>query len=464
MSSGQRDPRRAGIVSYGVYLPAHRLPLAALPGGRATGSRTVAGFDEDATTMAVAAGRTALRDGPHPEAIYFATTAPPYVDKTNATAVRAAVGLGHRGAAFDLAGSWRSATAALRGAADRDGLAVLADQRIGRPGSADERDGGDGAAAFLFGTEEPIAELLAEASSSAEFLDRWRVPGEFASSVWEERFGADAYAPLVADAVSRALAEAGVEQPDHTVVSSPQLRAARAGARAHPGRQEAPPLRCGQVGAADAGIRLADALDRARPGETILLAIVADGCDALVFRATEALAAARPRPVAEMLDCGIEIDYTTYLTWRGLIEREPPRRPEPERPAAPPTARSESWKFGLVGSRCDRCDLVHMPPRRICARCGAVDESTPVSLADRTGTVANFTVDRLAFSPSPPLIDAVIDFDGGGRCTLEVTDAGPGQVKVGTQVAPTFRRLYSADGVHNYFWKAMPVSTGEGGV
>ena len=49
-------------------------------------------------------------------------------------------------------------------------------------------------------------------------------------------------------------------------------------------------------------------------------------------------------------------------------------------------------------------------------------------LADAPGTVATFTVDRLAYSPSPPMIDAVIDFDGGGRYTLEVTDAEPEQV------------------------------------
>jgi hydroxymethylglutaryl-CoA synthase len=82
----------------------------------------------------------------------------------------------------------------------------------------------------------------------------------------------------------------------------------------------------------------------------------------------------------------------------------------------------------------------------------------PVSLARAAGTVATFTVDRLAFSPAPPLVSAVVDFDGGGRCTLEVADAAPEEVAVGTRLEPTFRRLYSAGGVHDYFWKARPLA------
>ena len=41
-------------------------------------------------------------------------------------------------------------------------------------------------------------------------------------------------------------------------------------------------------------------------------------------------------------------------------------------------------------------------------------------MAGISGTVATYTVDRLAFSPSQPLTDAVVDFDGGGRYTLEL--------------------------------------------
>lgn len=77
-------------------------------------------------------------------------------------------------------------------------------------------------------------------------------------------------------------------------------------------------------------------------------------------------------------------------------------------------------------------------------------------LSRASGTVATYTVDRLAYSPAPPIIDAVVDFDGGGRCALEITDATPEQVTIGTDVELAFRRFYTVDGVHNYFWKARP--------
>ncbi len=54
------------------------------------------------------------------------------------------------------------------------------------------------------------------------------------------------------------------------------------------------------------------------------------------------------------------------------------------------------------------------------------------------------------------MVGVVIDFDGGGRYRCEMTDVDPDAVAVGDRVAMTFRRLYSAQGVHNYFWKARP--------
>jgi uncharacterized OB-fold protein len=63
----------------------------------------------------------------------------------------------------------------------------------------------------------------------------------------------------------------------------------------------------------------------------------------------------------------------------------------------------------------------------------------------------------LSYSPSPPLIFAVVDFDGGGRLPLELTDVDSSEVQVGDRVELVFRRLSSADGIHNYFWKARPL-------
>jgi len=110
----------------------------------------------------------------------------------------------------------RGAVGAMRAARDARGpaLAVLSDVRTGLPGGGDERDGGDGAAAFLFADDGADARVVAEplggASATAEFLDRWRLPGEPASRQWEERFGEHAYVPLGEAALAEALKQAGV--------------------------------------------------------------------------------------------------------------------------------------------------------------------------------------------------------------------------------------------------------------
>lgn len=451
-----------GITAYAVYVPRHRLQraeiAAALEVRAGRGARVVASYDEDSTTLAVEAARPVVAAGAPPGHLFFATTSPAYLDKANASAIHAALDLGHEGFAVDVAGSARSGVGALLAARASSGLALLADVRVGQPGSFDESGGADGAAAFAFGSGDDVAVAwLSEAASTAEFLDRWRAPGEPASRSWEERFGLETYVPLAAATIARALAAAGLQQTDHVVVSSPHARAAASIAKAHPGRVAAEPTGLGYAGAADLGLQLAAVLDRARPGETILLVSASDGCDAHVLLVTDAIEGARRgTPVATQLDGGLDVGYTRYVTWRGLLDREAPRRPEPDRPAGPPSQRSESWKFGFVGSACTACGQVHVPPRRVCAGCGRTDEMERRPLAHREGTVATFTVDRLAFSPSPPVINAVVDFDGGGRYTLEVADAEADDVAIGTRLGLTFRRLYTTGGVHNYFWKARP--------
>ena len=80
-------------------------------------------------------------------------------------------------------------------------------------------------------------------------------------------------------------------------------------------------------------------------------------------------------------------------------------------------------------------------------------------MADVAGTIVTFTIDKLAYSPSPPIVFAVVDFDGGGRFPVEMTDVDAADVRIGDRVEMTFRRLFTADGIHDYFWKARPVRT-----
>ena len=348
---------------------------------------------------------------------------------------------------------------------------MLSDIRTGLAGSADESGGGDAAAAFLFGPGPVLLETLAGASSTGEFLDRWRLPGDPASKGWEERFGEHAYVPLAEAAVTDAFKQAGIapDAIDHLIVCGVHPRAGRRVAASVGARPEALAddltAVIGNPGTAQAGVLLADVLDRAEPGQVIVLVTLADGAEVGVFRTTAELAAHRRQQastVREQIEAGRgDLPYATFLTWRGQLHRDPPRRPDPDRPAAPPSLRHEGWKYGFVGSRCTACGTRHLPPNRVCVKCQAVDQMVPERLADVPATIATFTVDRLAFSLSPPVVAAVIDFDGGGRFNCELTDVDPGAVAIGDRVQMTFRRLFTAEGVHNYFWKAKPLQVRE---
>jgi hydroxymethylglutaryl-CoA synthase len=90
---------------------------------------------------------------------------------------------------------------------------------------------------------------------------------------------------------------------------------------------------------------------------------------------------------------------------------------------------------------------------------GTIDEMEPAPMSDVAGTIATFTIDRIAYSPSPPIVFAVVDFDEGGRLPIELTDVEADELTIGDRVEMTFRKLFTADGIHNYFWKARPIRT-----
>jgi hydroxymethylglutaryl-CoA synthase len=464
-----------GLVSYGSYIPYRRLKRSAIsavlgvPSGR--GERAVASFDEDSVSMAVEALRDALKAAPGvlPQALFFATTTPPYGEKLNAAIIGAATRLPIEIRAADLTGSTRAGLLGLLQAIDAakagDCAAVtMADTRLAAPEGRLEQQTGDGAAAFIVGNEGVIAEVEATASFTREFLDTWRAPGERFAHSWEERFAlTQAYLPLFHKAVSTVCEKSKARPEDFTrvILDAPNPRAAEEFARAirlNPAQiGDNLALTVGQTGAAHPGLMLSAVLQSAKPGDRILLVCVADGAEALALRVTEAAAGFRPiHSTGRMIESKGDVSYARYLKWREILPTEPPRRPDPERPAAPPMLRAEKWKYGLVGSRCTACGTPQLPPQRVCVKCRARDKMEPYEFADRPGRIATYAFDRLAYSLNPPVINVVVDFVGGGRFLCEMTDCEPERVGIGDEVEMTFRRLFTADGIHNYFWKARP--------
>ena len=457
-----------GILSAAAYVPRGRLDRSAIAPfvgtGGGSGTRAVASYDEDTTSMGVEAARLALRSAPtgvELDALWFSTVAPAYLDKTNATAIHAALRLDHDVRAADFGGATRSAVAALAAALTGSGteLVVSSDLRTGLPGSADEALGGDGAAALVVGDGPGLAEYLGGASVTEEFVDQWRTPGDTRTRHWEERFGETKYVPLAEQAWREGLKRTGLsaEQVDVVVATGSHARALRSTVTRLGLAKEAVAddlsATLGNAGAAHPGLLLAKALESAPPGHVIALLVLADGAEVLFFRTTDAVSSWRPaRTVEAQVAAGTDIPYGKFLAWRGVLAVEPPRRPEPQRMSASAAGRHEDWKYGFVGRRDPETGSPQLPPLP-----GSGDS---VPMAETEGTIFTFTVDRIAYSPSPPIVFAVVDFDGGGRLPIELTDARVEELSVGDRVEMTFRRLYTADGIHNYFWKARPVVAG----
>ncbi len=464
-----------GIISAAAYVPYWRLPReeirAVLGSGGGKGTRSVASFDEDTTTMGVEAARAAQRgtpDGFQPDALWFATAHPAYLEKTNATTLHAALRLDADRPAIDMGGAVRSGIGALRTALGGNGsvLVVAADERSGLPTGVDEAASGDGAAAILVGDDTDgavLAELIGVGTTTDEFTDRWRVEGD-RSKQWEDRFGDQKYRPLAEEAFNAACkaAELSPDRIDALAITGTHARAARSVA-SRLGAVNARSVddlsaAVGNTGTAHPAMLITSALESAEPGETIAIVVLADGVEVLVLRTTDALAQwMPPASIAQQLEARRDVSYGKFLAWKGQLDLEPPRRPEPGRISASFADRRADWKYGFVGSRDRSSGALHLPPARVSRVGGAVDDMEPAPMADVGGTIAAITIDRIAYSPSPPIVFAVVDFDGGGRAAVELTDVDADTVAVGDQVEMTFRRLGSADGFHNYFWKARPL-------
>lgn len=450
----------AGILDLSLYAPRGVLQLSQITSligtGRGKGERFVANFDEDTTTMACEAIRNLDPNlTENAKTLWMATTSPAYMMKSNTTAVHAACRFRKQVPSFDTGASLRSSFGALQAAHDSCGLAVLADTWSGLPGGDDERLGSDAAGAVVFGDDGNSIAIIKEWKSySAEVLERWKLPTEVDCQSWDDRFGSEIYGSFL-----RELFESENVSCNHIVaVSSPNPRSASVVAAIAGNARLIQNIEFGYSGVADIVLKLAAALEVAKPHDTILLALISDGIELVTMSVTQHV---KYWQIQHALRIGKvlskrKVNYTDFLTWRGKLERQVPRRPEPQPPASPSSFRNVEWKFGLVASKCLECGAVHAPPEHRCRGCGQVGGFEPFGLSRLSGTVVTFTIDKLAYTPAPPLILVVVDFGNGARASFEVTDSESSEIYIGLRVEMVFRRINTVGGVHNYFWKVRP--------
>ena len=466
----------AGITSFSAYVPLFRLGQGTA-GWTARNERAIASFDEDSLTMAIAATMACITDADREEidGVYFASTTPPYEEKQAATMLATVTDLSSEIFCVDIADSLRGGTIALRTGMDaikagsaKKVLVTGADMRIPQPRSANDTILGDGAAALVLGNSGVVAEIEDSYSISHEIQDVWRLGKDMYVRSWEDRFVFEqGYLKAMSQAVSSFLAKFGAEAKDFTkaVLYAPDARrhremATNTGFDYKSQVQDAFFDTVGHTGTAFALMMLVAALEEAKPGDRILFASYGDGVDVFSLRVTEEIQNIKDkRSLKDYLGAKrILSSYETYLNYRGLLDVAlQARRPPLRVPSASAMFRDKNADFRLYGVKCKNCRYTQYPPQRVCTKCRTKDQFEPIRYSDKKATINTFSFDYLGPTPEPPTGVCMIDFEGGGRMMAMITDRDPDKVKIGMPVEMTFRKLYTAEGIHNYYWKCMPI-------
>ena len=282
-----------GITSYGAYIPWHRLDrqqfLKAWEFFAIPGERSVAYFDEDSVTMAVEASMNCLKDfdPKKVDGLYLATTTAPYKEKSSSTTIGLALNMRDDIRTADVGASLRCGTTAMAMALDAvkagaagSVLVAVSDCRIGAPAGMAEQSLGDGAAAFLIGKDNVIAEVVEYCSLSDDLAATWRAESDTFVRSWEDRMTMDeGYSKIVPEIITKIMDKCGLKTGDLAkVVFDPPGDARRHGKvvaqMGFAAEQVQDPfsffLNVGMTGSSMAPMMLAAALETAKPGDKIL--------------------------------------------------------------------------------------------------------------------------------------------------------------------------------------------------
>lgn len=469
-------PRKMGsIVAVGGYLPLLRLDRAQAAkslrhfglGGRQAGYRAVAGWDEDALTLAAEASRPLTESAP--AKLVFASTSAPFIDRAHSALLVDALALPRTTRTADAAGTRRCAVSALLDAllASDDAVIAAGERRPAKAGSPSHLAYGDGGGAVRTGSDGGAA-LVGWASLSHDLLDSYASRGHETAYASEERFARDiASTNIIVPAIAAACAMAGISPTEissaavHEPLSGMWKDIARKAGITAPNHAATLAERAGDLGAAHALFALGLALEGARPGDLVLLAGFGSGCDALILRVDAKVPGAAD--VRAALGSGeASSDYVRFLALTANLDLDFGVRSEFEQKAqATVLERYGRDTIGFIGGR-DAKGNVQFPKTPIPVRPGAEGREAyeDVRLADLSATLASVTADRLNYTPDPPFWFGLVQFDNGARILMELTDASGAGFAVGDALGMRLR-IKSIDkrrGMRTYFWKGAPAA------
>lgn len=343
----------AGIVGYGAFIPRNRIKTeeiarqwgkdpAAIRRGLLLEEKSVPGLDEDTITIAVAAAQGALAraaiDPRRIGAVYIGSESHPYAVKPSGTVVIDALGIGPDVHVADFEFACKAGTEAMFVALGlvesgrvEYAMGIGADTSQGAPNDALEYSASAGGAAYIFGKQNLLAEVLETYSFTTDTPDFWRREGEFYPRHGGRFTGEPAYFKHVTAATRGLLERAKLEPADFrfAVFHMPNGKFPLEVGKSLGFRKEQMETgwivnKMGNTYAGSSPTGLAAVLDVADPGDLILITSFGSGAgsDSFVIRAGKLLPerrAAAPT-VRSMLDAPRRyLNYGEYAKLREKI-------------------------------------------------------------------------------------------------------------------------------------------------
>jgi len=343
----------AGIVGYGAYIPRFRIKVeeiaktwgADAPSykkGLLLQEKSVPGPDQDTITMSVEATRNALqRAGIDPQkigAVYIGSESHPYAVKPSGTVVAEAINAVPECHNVDLEFACKAGSEGMflcLGLVDAGlieyGLGIGADTSQGAPSDALEYSAAAGAAAFIMGKKDIVADAELTYSYMTDTPDFWRREHQFYPSHGGRFTGEPAYFKHIVGAAQGIMNKAAKKPSDfkYVVFHQPNgkfpLRVGKM--LGFEKEQIETGLLCPTLGNTYSGsspLGLTAILDEAKPGDLILMVSYGSGAgsDAFIWRVTDRIKAVQDKApkTRDLLDNNIAyLDYGTYAKFRGKI-------------------------------------------------------------------------------------------------------------------------------------------------
>lgn len=342
--------KQVGIINYGTYIPKYRLKISDIArawkknpdeifSSLGIEEKSVPDVDEDAVTLAVEAGFSALEgsgiEKTEIESVLIGSESHPYAVNPTSTIVGELLGIGTNYLAADLEFACKAGSAGMQMIAGligsgqiKYGLAIGTDTAQSKTHDALEYTSASGAAAFLLGGRTPAVTLLDYTSFSSDTPDFWRRDGISFPSHAGRFTGEPAYFAHVIGAAKLLMKRSKIvpEKITNCVFHMPNASFPRDAARrlGFTPTQIKPSLVVDNIGnpySASSLLGLAATLDQAKPGDIIFMISYGSGAgsDAFLWRVNKEIVQIQQTRkknklfVQQQIRNKTYIDYTRYL-------------------------------------------------------------------------------------------------------------------------------------------------------